>query len=189
MVVEGDGATGLAARLRQQGSLDLLSDILEAAIAVPEEAAAEDPPANEDQHDEAPPASAYGQTPVEPPEATLLLARRLRRGGADPSVREQRVRRAYELGRLDGQLIAPAQEGARVRQAASPSFGGDSLVYFAVLHGVAHAPYWTGDRDIYHAEVRPSGRFVAGSVSRGLPTWTEFTAYLAGLGGPLPERR
>ena len=173
LVVEGVDASGLAAHLREQGSVAALTALVEAGVATYTVA------------DGDPEVPEFGQTPEDPPRAVLDLSRRLRGGSA--ADRLERVRFAYRVGRLDGRLVSTARNGGRVYQEPSRLAPGANRTFFVVLNGAAGAPFWTADRSRYHELVRPDGVWVPNSVSRGLVSACELEAYTAGVGHPIPE--
>ena len=183
LLLEGPEASVLAAQLRDSGVVAAIESLLRGAAT---SSAADSSGPRSVPEPPAAPLRSFGDSPEEPSSQVLRLARRLR--GADYSDRERRIRFAYRLGRLDGQLVAVAQDGGRVVQEPSEEVPrGERRTIFVALSGVPEAPFWTTDRALYFRLLKPEGQWVPGSISRGLSTQSEFEAYVFGVGRSILE--
>ena len=123
----------------------------------------------------------------EPPAHLLRLAARLDlRGGLSG---EQRIRRAYRLGRQDGRLVPIAATGRAVFQQADSLQGQRNTCYAVLRSQDGSGPHLASSRANYDALVRVDGQFAVGTVSRAFSSLAEARSYFHGVGhGDFPPQ-
>jgi hypothetical protein len=177
-VLDGPNSEAVAATLVADGGLEVIVDLITAAL--PARAAAPEPAP-------APEPAQPGPTPADPGAAVLLLARRLR--GGSLADRDLRIRQAYSLGRSDAEQALGALAGqAPYQEPTPPREARRCSAQYVVLHGPPSAPFYTDSATYYFNQAKPGGEWLPFTVSRCLGSRCELDAYFAGVGGPVPYR-